>query len=106
MGRIVVVLLMTVVLGLAANHARAEGAGEEWEKLIQEASELGRSGQGQRAITVAQAALELADQQVGPEHPDVAGCLENLAALYRKTDRPAEADQLEARAKTIRAIKR
>jgi hypothetical protein len=42
----------------------------------------------------------------GPDHPDVAVSLENLAALYRATKRVTEAEKLEARAKKIRAIKR
>ncbi|PJB97384.1 MAG: tetratricopeptide repeat-containing protein, partial [Nitrospirae bacterium CG_4_9_14_0_8_um_filter_70_14] len=42
----------------------------------------------------------------GPDHPDVATSLENLAALYRATQRIAEAEKLEERAARIRAIKR
>ena len=40
------------------------------------------------------------------EHPDVATVLENLAVLYRATRRDKEAEQLERRAASIRAIKR
>ncbi len=45
---------------------------------------------------------------LGPEHPNVASGLNNLAKLYyaqllRKTSREAEAAKLETRAKAIRA---
>jgi hypothetical protein len=40
------------------------------------------------------------------EHPDVATVLENLAVLYRAIGREKEAEQLERRAASIRAIKR
>jgi hypothetical protein len=39
-------------------------------------------------------------------HPDVATSLNNLAVLYRATDRIKAAEELEKRAARIRAIKR
>ena len=48
----------------------------------------------QRAIAIDKKAL-------GPEHPDLAGRLNNLAVLYWATDRPAEAEPLFARALAI-----
>ena len=59
-----------------------------------------------RAVIVAQKALEVAEQKAGPDHPDVATSLENLAALYRTTKCVSEAEALEQRAARIRAIKR
>jgi hypothetical protein len=50
--------------------------------------------------------LAIYEKALGPDHPDVARSLENLAALYRATKRVTEAEQLEVRAKRIRAIKR
>ena len=38
-----------------------------------------------------------------PEHPHVAQSLENYADLLRKTGRGPEAENMEARAKAIRA---
>ena len=43
---------------------------------------------------------------LGPEHPEVAATLENYAALLRETGRNAEAVEIEARADTIRGIRR
>ncbi len=40
---------------------------------------------------------------LGPEHPRVAGHLNNLAELYRAQGKYAEAERMEARAKAIRA---
>lgn len=37
----------------------------------------------------------------GPDHPDVATCLENYAGSPRKTTRDGEAAELETRAKAI-----
>jgi len=85
-------------------HAR--GAGIEWEILNREVKELYRAGDYRRAVVVAQKALEVAERNVGPDHPDVAASLKNLAALYRATKRSSEAQALERRAAQIRAIKR
>ncbi len=47
--------------------------------------------------------LAIGEKALGAEHPDVAQSLENYAALLRKTRRGAEAENMEARAKAIRA---
>ena len=51
-------------------------------------------------------ALAIWEKANGPDHPDVAECLENLARLYKATKRIPEANALEKRAARIRAIKR
>jgi tetratricopeptide (TPR) repeat protein len=48
-------------------------------------------------------ALTILENKFGPEHPSIAETLVRLAALLRKTNREAEAAQMEARASTIRA---
>ena len=48
-------------------------------------------------------ALSIWEKALGPEHPDVATVLENYALLLRKTNREAQAEELEARARAIRA---
>lgn len=83
-----------------------QGAGMEWQTLNQEVTDLYRTGKYERAVVVAKKALELAEKNVGPNHPDVATSLENMAALYRATKREKEAEKLEQRAAKIRAIKR
>jgi tetratricopeptide (TPR) repeat protein len=47
--------------------------------------------------------LRIDEKALGPEHRDVATSLENYAALLRETGRGEKAEEMEARAKTIRA---
>ena len=49
-----------------------------------------------------QRALAIQEEALGPEHVDVALTLEGYAALLRKGDRAAEADELEVRIGAIR----
>jgi hypothetical protein len=43
------------------------------------------------------------EKSLGSDHPHVATVLDNLADLYRATERAAEAEKLEQRAARIRA---
>ena len=98
------VLLLTGLLSLAA-FAQGGAAGE-WDKLNREAVQLYRAGNYAGAVDVAKKALELAEKSLGPDHPDVATSLNNLAKLLRETNRAKEAEDLEQRAARIRAVKR
>ncbi len=89
------------VLSCAA--CRQKHAGVEWDALNQEVLELQRAGQLDRAVTVAQQALAVAEQAVGPEHPDVAVSLNNLAVLYFAQLQFARAEPLYRRALAILA---
>ena len=44
----------------------------EWDVLNGEAKELCRQGKYDRAVVVAQKALDIAEQSLGTDHPDVA----------------------------------
>ncbi|WP_086132975.1 toll/interleukin-1 receptor domain-containing protein [Methylocaldum sp. SAD2] len=48
-------------------------------------------------------ALAIREKVLGPDHPDVATSLNNLAALYRAQGQSAKAETMEARAKAISA---
>jgi tetratricopeptide (TPR) repeat protein len=48
-------------------------------------------------------AIDTYENQLDPEHPDLADCLHQYAQLLEKTDREEGAKQLRARAKSIRA---
>ncbi|KKL07868.1 hypothetical protein LCGC14_2581720, partial [marine sediment metagenome] len=50
--------------------------------------------------------LAILEKALGPDHPDVATILGNLAALHREAKRESEAENLEKRAASIRAITR
>ncbi len=45
----------------------------------------------------------LREKNLPTGHPDIASSLKNLAGLYREQKRYAEAEELEARAESIRA---
>ena len=50
--------------------------------------------------------MAICEKALGPDHPNVASSLENLAGLYRATNRINLAVPLEQRAAQIRAIER
>ena len=79
----------------------AHGAGTEWDSLNTEVLELYRAGKYERAIVVAKKALEVAEKNVGPNHPDVAKSLNNLAALYDAQGQYAQAEPLYKRVVAI-----
>ncbi len=47
--------------------------------------------------------LAIVEKALGPEHPHVATSLENYARFLRDTGRKDRAEEMEARAKAIRA---
>ena len=59
------------------------GAGIEWDILNQEVMELRRKGEYARGVVLARKTLQIAEQNAGPDHPDVATSLNNLALLYQ-----------------------
>ena len=74
----------------------------EWDILKLQALELYRKGQYDRAVDVTKKALEVAEENVGPDHPDVASILNNLAAFYETQGQYAQAEPLYKRALAIR----
>ena len=54
---------------LFTSSSCAQGAGAEWETLTQKAIDLHRTGNYDRAVTVAKQSLELAEKNAGPDHP-------------------------------------
>ena len=70
-----------VLLCLTTPPAWAEGAGIEWDVLNDEVRELYRTSQYDRGVVVAKKALEVAEENVGPDHPSVASILNNLACF-------------------------
>ena len=99
-----IALFVAVFVGCSqfALHAPLrQGAGIEWEILNQEVLELYRTGKYDRAVVVATKALEVAEQNVGPDHSDVAASLNNLAELYRTQGEYAKAETLFNRSLAI-----
>lgn len=50
--------------------------------------------------------LEILEENLGPDHPNVATALENYAVLLDKTNRTSDAKRLKARAAAIGGKKR
>ena len=63
----------------------------------------GAQGLYAQAESIYQRALAIWEKALGADHPDMARSLENIAALYRKSDREKEAALLDERAAAIRA---
>jgi hypothetical protein len=63
-------------------------------------------GRGKFAVAepLFQRSLAIREKVLGPDHPSTASSREHYAVLLRKTDRPAEADQQEGRARVIRTL--
>jgi len=79
---------------LAAQEAR-------WHELNAQVRQLYQQGKYAEAVPLAQESLPLAEATFGPEHPNVATSLNNLAVLYKQQDRYADAEPLYKRAVAI-----
>lgn len=93
--------LMAILL-MFGMDGYAHAQGKEWKKLNSEVMSLYRQGQYDRAVVAAKKALQVAEKAVGPNHPDVAMSLNNLAELYRAQGQYELAKPLHKRALTIR----
>ena len=94
MKHLLTITTACVLLCLTTPPVFAEGAGIEWGILTDEVMELYRAGKYDRGVVVAKKALEVAEQNVGPDHPDVATSLNNLAMLYQAQGHYAKAEPL------------
>src|SRR4029450_3212910 len=59
---------------------------------------LRAQGQYAEALASSQQALAVFEREVGPDHPDVANVLNNLAGIYQDQGEYAEAERLYRRA--------
>ena len=75
MKYILTVTTAFLLLLLGTPPVFAQGAGIEWDILNQEVQKLYRTGKYDRAVVVAKKALEVAEKNVGPNHPDLAHSL-------------------------------
>jgi tetratricopeptide (TPR) repeat protein len=79
----------------------AEPKGMEWQSLSYEALVLCQKGDYDGAAEMGKRALEVAEKDFGPDHPDTAGSLYNLGLVYIKQHKDAEAEPLFKRALAI-----
>jgi len=96
---ITVFLSLVLLFGAAAS---THPQGSQWEMLNNEVMSLYQKGQYDRAVVVAKKALDLAEKARGPNHPDVATSLNNLAGLYDAQGQYAQAEPLYKRSLAIR----
>jgi tetratricopeptide (TPR) repeat protein len=74
---------------------------KEWQFLTMRAASLSGEGDHQRAAEAGKQALELAEKNLGPDHPDVADSLHILAEIYRSQGEYAQAEPLYKRSLAI-----
>jgi len=96
------IALVAGLLALSALPAVLPAAQQaRWEELNARVMDLYGQGKYAEATSVAQEALRVAEATFGPEHPDVAVSLNNVALLYHTQGRYAEAEPLYQRALRI-----
>src|SRR5436309_11103034 len=74
----------------------------EWKRLSQEAGALYNQGNYPQATIIFRRALDVAERTFGPDHPNVALSLNNLAALYITQSQYAQAEPLYKRSLAIK----
>ncbi|MBW2565979.1 MAG: tetratricopeptide repeat protein [Deltaproteobacteria bacterium] len=85
----------------SASTVFGEGPATEWEALTSKVMKLYGSGDYAQGVEVAKRALEVAQKNDGPDHPNVALSLGNLAELYEAQRKYAKAEPLYKRSLEI-----
>jgi tetratricopeptide (TPR) repeat protein len=87
--------------GTISGSVVRQGPVSEWEVLTGEVMKLYNSGDYTQGVKVAKRALQVAQQNDGPDHPNVALSLSNLAELYEAQREYAKAEPLYKRSLEI-----
>ncbi|HKX53555.1 MAG TPA: tetratricopeptide repeat protein, partial [Nitrosospira sp.] len=74
----------------------------KWRIFSEEAISLYKKGEYDKAVAAVKKSLALAEKEYGPNHPDTATSLNNLAELYRDHKKFTQAEPLYKRAAAIR----
>jgi tetratricopeptide (TPR) repeat protein len=93
-------LIISMLLWLVAPIASHAQSGD-LDVLNRQVEQFYRQGKYAEATKVAEQALELAEKEFGPDHPDVGTTLNNLALLYQRQGRYAAAELLSKRSLVI-----
>ncbi|HTL70193.1 MAG TPA: tetratricopeptide repeat protein [Candidatus Eisenbacteria bacterium] len=88
-------------LALSLAFGAAPAWADEWSDLNNRVTELYQKGSFDEAVPVAEKSLALAEKTYGAEKPETALALNNLAMLYKKQKRYADAESLYKRALKI-----
>ena len=95
------IVVAAVCVSVSTSHVRAADS-DGWRDLQKRANDLSRQGKRDLAMQMAKAALALAEQNPGPDHPDVAAALDTVAMFYAFQQKYTEARPLLERALAIR----
>ena len=87
--------------GTGSGSAEGQGPATEWEALTSEVMKLYSSGDYTQGIKVAERALQVAQQNDGHDHPNVALSLSNLAEFYEAQREYTKAEPLYKRSLEI-----
>ena len=105
-GGVTSAVLIVALIGPAADlQAGEDPAKAQFQALNQRADQFYQQGKYKEATELFEQEVSLALKAFGPDHPDVAAALHNLAGLYRDMGRYAEAEPLYRRSLTIREAK-
>lgn len=96
-----IIVITSLLLLTAATFLHAQSAYLEREIRSQKIGEPDQQGNYERAVRAAKKAIEVAEANVGPDHPYVAISLNNLALLYRDQGDYAQAEPLYKRSLAI-----
>jgi CHAT domain-containing protein len=97
-------LVIAAIVALAATPGALRAQSDDLataERLNSQVVELYSAGHYREAIPLAQQVLTIYEKVLGPEHPNMAISLNNLALLYWSTGAYAQAEPLYKRALTI-----
>jgi CHAT domain-containing protein/tetratricopeptide (TPR) repeat protein len=96
---LIALAMLALLFGSASQAVAQSSTADELNKKI---IELYQAGKFAEAVPLAQQVLAIRERALGPDHPDVATALGNLALLYDDQGRYAEAVPLLERALAIR----
>lgn len=99
--RILPLFLLLLLAGPCLVVAQADDL-ETAEALEQKVENLYREGRYTEAIPIAKQVVDIREKALGPDHPDVASGLNNLATLYKSSGDYAKAEPLHQRSLSIR----
>lgn len=95
-----------VIICFLSLTSLVQGQGSSLQELNKKVLTLYEQGRYTEAIPVAQEALSVAEKALGPDHPDVATSLNNLAELYTEMGREPEAKECAERVRKVQSKER
>jgi hypothetical protein len=101
LARLLLAVLLYLLQAGPLLIADEEDAVAKLSSLDKKVTELYEAGKFTEAIPIAQEAVELSEKALGPDHPDTALALSNLARLYKSLGDYAKAGPLLKRAQKI-----